>query len=207
MGNPIHVLLVEDSEREAIALVCHLREGGFEPEWKRVETETNYRTQLAARPDIVFARGNLSKFSALRALALLQETKFDVPFIVISGPGAEDISAECLKSGATDCILNTNLFRAGPVARRALEEAGKRAALSKLEKEAGRFKQAESLIRTTGGTVNDFNNLLTVIQGHVSLLLANGARDPVARESLRQISAAAERATRLTAQFSAIKRK
>ncbi|MBA3703541.1 MAG: two-component system response regulator, partial [Rubrobacteraceae bacterium] len=38
MGAPLRVLLVEDSEDDALLLVRMLRRGGFDPTWERVDT-------------------------------------------------------------------------------------------------------------------------------------------------------------------------
>ncbi len=39
MGAPLKVLMVEDSEDDSELLVHELRRGGFDPAWKRAETE------------------------------------------------------------------------------------------------------------------------------------------------------------------------
>lgn len=187
----LRILIVEDCERDAILLVDALRAAGFTLDWKRVETETDYRTRLATHPDIIFADFDMPKFSMARALTLLQEIKFDIPFIIVSGVIDDDTAAQCLKTGATDCVSKNHLARLEHVVHRALREVRERAAFQKL----GSVTQLDERI------INDFNNALTIIQGHASLLLSNHALDRATQESVRQISTAASRATALAAHF------
>ena len=42
MPTPLRVLILEDSPTEAEMMVHHLREAGYKPDWRRVETETDY---------------------------------------------------------------------------------------------------------------------------------------------------------------------
>jgi signal transduction histidine kinase len=69
----------------------------------------------------------LPQFSTPRALALLQESKLDVLFIIVSGTIGEVRAVESMKAGATNCVLNDHLHRVGPVVQRALREANERA--------------------------------------------------------------------------------
>src|SRR5260221_664019 len=46
MPRPLHVLIVEDSQIDAELLALELRNAGFDPDWKRVETEGDYRASL-----------------------------------------------------------------------------------------------------------------------------------------------------------------
>jgi len=57
------------------------------------------------------------------------------------------------------------------------------------------------------GIAHDFNNMLTIIQGHTSKLLTNDALRGEARESLKQVYSAGDRAARLTRQLLLTSRK
>ena len=49
MGIPLRVLLVEDSEDDALLLLRMLRRGGYDPTWERVETAAAMEAALDGR--------------------------------------------------------------------------------------------------------------------------------------------------------------
>jgi two-component system, cell cycle sensor histidine kinase and response regulator CckA len=72
------------------------------------------------------------------------------------------------------------------------------------------FRQAQKLEavgQLAGGVAHDFNNILTVIQGHASLVLETQPVSEVLRDSVRQILDVSERAAALTRQLLAFSRK
>src|SRR5581483_4793559 len=77
----------------------------------------------------------------------------------------------------------------------------------KLEQELRQAQKMEAVGRLAAGVAHDFNNVLTIIQGHASLQLATNDLDRDVAESLKQVSAAAERAANLTRQLLAFSRK
>ena len=52
MGMLLRVLLVEDSEDDALLLVRMLRRGGYDPAWERVETPATMEAALDERVGI-----------------------------------------------------------------------------------------------------------------------------------------------------------
>jgi CheY-like chemotaxis protein len=65
----------------------------------------------------------------------------------------------------------------------------------------------EAVGQLAGGVAHDFNNILTVIHGHASLLLAGDGLTEMAVRSAQQIGQAAERAATLTRQLLAFSRR
>jgi len=45
MAAPLHVWFAEDRAEDAELLLLELRRAGFEPQWKRIETEAPYRPE------------------------------------------------------------------------------------------------------------------------------------------------------------------
>lgn len=65
----------------------------------------------------------------------------------------------------------------------------------------------DSVGQLAAGVAHDFNNILTIIQGHAGLLKSAPDLDPRLMESSRQIAIAAERAANLTRQLLMFSRK
>src|SRR6185312_12659414 len=65
----------------------------------------------------------------------------------------------------------------------------------------------ESIGQLAGGVAHDFNNILTVIQGHASMMRLRSELPEEIRGSVNQILLAAERATNLTRQLLTFSRK
>lgn len=70
-----------------------------------------------------------------------------------------------------------------------------------LEAQLLHAQKMESVGQLAGGVAHDFNNILTIIQGHSSLMLSSATMSQNDRDSAQQISVAAERAANLTRQL------
>jgi signal transduction histidine kinase/CheY-like chemotaxis protein len=120
----LQVLLVEDSEDDALLVARELSRGGYEVAWERVDTAAAMTAALAWRSwDIVIADYAMPRFSGLAALKLLQQSGVDVPFILVSGTIGEDIAVGAMKAGAHDYIMKGNLVRLVPAVQRELRDA------------------------------------------------------------------------------------
>ena len=126
----LHVLLIEDSERDAARLSMELRRGGFAAEITRVETGARLREELlrGATFDVVICDYVLPAFSAPEALQMVRDAGLDLPFIVVSGAIGEEIAVEMMRSGAHDYVLKEKMARLVPAVERELKEASERSA-------------------------------------------------------------------------------
>lgn len=76
-----------------------------------------------------------------------------------------------------------------------------------LEAQLRQAQKMESVGQLAAGVAHDFNNILTIIQGHAGLILSESQGEPFPGESAKQISLAAERAANLTRQLLMFSRK
>jgi PAS domain S-box-containing protein len=140
---PLRVLIVEDSALDAELVVSELRRGGYDVAYTRVETAQAMAEALAgATWDVVVSDHELPGFSGPAALALLQASRLDIPFIVISGRIGEELAVSSLKAGADDFLIKGQLARLIPVIERERREVGERREYQRAE-EALRRSEAQ----------------------------------------------------------------
>src|SRR4051812_21214893 len=101
---PIRVLLVEDSEEDALLIARELRRA-YDPYIERVASSPKMRDALEKYWDVIISDFSMPGFDGLDALRLLQETKLDIPFIIVSGAIGEDIAVHAMKAGANDYVM------------------------------------------------------------------------------------------------------
>jgi PAS domain S-box-containing protein len=77
----------------------------------------------------------------------------------------------------------------------------------KLENQLRQSQKMEAVGQLASGVAHDFNNILTIIQGHISLRLAARNLGREVEDSLKLVAQAAERAAALTRQLLAFSRK
>ncbi|HUN54801.1 MAG TPA: PAS domain S-box protein [Smithella sp.] len=133
------VLFVEDSEDDALLISRELERGGYHPDSERVETASAMKEALGKKQwDIILCDYKMPDFSAPSAIALLKELNIDIPVIIISGAIGEETAVECMRLGARDYIMKTNLSRLCPAIARELTETEVR----------NRRKQAEEALHS-----------------------------------------------------------
>lgn len=176
MAMPLRVLIVEDSEDDALLLVEALREGGFTPSYRRVETEAVYRAALADEYwDVIIADFILPHFSGIAAIRIARESGIDLPVIMVSGKAGEETAVEAMRAGAQDYLLKGHLARLVPAITRELQEVRVRrerqAAEEALRESEARyrrlFEENQDFIRTIS---HDLRAPITIIYGHAELL-------------------------------------
>jgi len=141
----LRVLVVEDRAEDAELTVRELRRAELDCETVRVDTAQAFRRALADfRPDIVLADYTVPGFGGMAALEILKTDAPEIPLIVVTGSLDEETAAECIKAGAADYVLKTNLIRLEPAISGALafsqSQADKHAAESALRMSERRFR-------------------------------------------------------------------
>ncbi len=127
MNTLLRVLIVEDSEDDALLIARELRRGGLELEFQRVDTAATLQATLdTAIWDIVITDHNLPGFGSEAAILQVRQAGYDLPIIIVSGSIGEEVAVAAMKSGAHDYIMKNNLSRLVPAVERELREAKNR---------------------------------------------------------------------------------
>lgn len=143
-SRPLRVLVVEDSEDDALLVVRELRRSGYDVVHERVETRERMAAALDRAPwDVVLSDHSLPSFSDGGGLSLLHERGLDLPFIIVSGAIGEEVAVDAMRAGAHDYVMKGSLSRLVPALERELREAAAR----------GRRREAEAALVRAEGSV------------------------------------------------------
>ncbi len=149
----IRVLLVEDSEDDALLTDMQLRRGGYEPYTERVESLKDMESALEEKQwDLIISDFSLPNFTGPDALKLYKEKGLDIPFIVVSGAIGEETAIGLMHEGAHDYIMKDNLARLVPAVQREIRDSGIRAERRQAAKALG---ESETRYRMLAENVAD----------------------------------------------------
>lgn len=147
MSNALRVLIVEDSENDALLLVRALGRAGYEVTHDRVDTAEAMTAALVRQSwDIVISDHSMPHFSGSEALALLKRTGLDIPFIFVSGTIGEETAVSAMKAGAQDYVMKGNLARLIPAIERELQEAEVRIQRRRAEQQVQLHRQRQAAL-------------------------------------------------------------
>jgi PAS domain S-box-containing protein len=150
---PLRVLMVEDSEDDALFTIRELKKGGYNPVYERVETAAAMKKALEEKTwDIILCDYKMPIFNAPSAIAVLKEANIDIPIIIISGAIGEETAVECMRLGAQDYIMKGHLSRLCPAIARELEDAEVRVQHKRDEET---LRESENKYRLLADHVND----------------------------------------------------
>lgn len=119
----LKILMLEDMEDDVLLIERVLRKSGLSFETKRVDTRQDFVEALHSyHADVILSDHSLPQFNSVEALALCKQQKITVPFILVTGAVSEEFAVTCLKEGADDYVLKSNLARLPSAIRNALKQ-------------------------------------------------------------------------------------
>lgn len=126
MPKQLRVLIVEDSEDDALLTVRELRRA-YDLIYRQVDTPDAMRAALTEETwDVIISDYIMPRFDGLAALRIAREKNADVPFILTSGTVNTATGMEALRSGAADFIEKDQRARLAPVIERELARKASR---------------------------------------------------------------------------------
>jgi len=173
MATPVRLLLVEDSEDDALLIAHQLARHTVPIELVRVETEAQLQSALENGGwDIVISDYQLPGFDGLAALELVRAHSIELPFIIVSATIGEEIAVEAMRSGANDYVMKNKLARLLPAFERELRESAARRARH-AERQAQQAK------------IEHLSRVKEVMSGINALIIRARDRDELFREACR----------------------
>ncbi|WP_052518230.1 hybrid sensor histidine kinase/response regulator [Archangium violaceum] len=172
MPTPLHLLLIEDFEDDALMVLRELRRSGYDVTHKRVETAEALASALDSGPwDAIIADYALPRFDALAAFSLVQQRGLDVPFLIVSGQIGEDTAVAAMRAGVHDFLLKDRLSRLGPAVARELREAALRAERRKMQEQLLLSDRLASLGLLAASVAHEINNPLASLMANLDFVL------------------------------------
>jgi DNA-binding NarL/FixJ family response regulator len=112
MMDPLRVLLLEDSETDAELIKHELHRSGIAAVANRVDSEQAFvKAVREFSPQIVLSDHAVAQFDTPAALIVLRTLSPTTPLIVVTGSLEGGRPVACIRQGAEDVILKTNLHR------------------------------------------------------------------------------------------------
>jgi len=126
MARHLSVLLIEDSEDDAMLIVHELQHGGYEVDFERCDSAAAIKDALARREwDVILSDHAMPRICAPEALHIVRECKVETPFIVVSGWMDERLAQSIKREGACDFVPKNKLERLVPAVERELKSGKK----------------------------------------------------------------------------------
>ena len=140
-----HILLVEDSEDDALLLESVLAPVMPGLEIHRVDCAADMSEALKRPWDLVISDHSMPRFDAFKALQLLKASGHDIPFIIYSGALEHDRGNSAMSVGADDHIDKGNIGRLLPVVERALRHARTARSMREAQQSQNRLENYDAL--------------------------------------------------------------
>lgn len=157
MHSSLRILHLEDSPNDAELVGRFLKKANMGDQIRVVADKDSFEQALRDfDPDVILSDHTLPQFNSISALKIARSHKAHVPFILITGTVSEEFAVECIRNGADDYILKSNLLRLPNAIRQTLSE---KQAVLRLRESEERYRQ---IVETAQEGICIFNTKLEI---------------------------------------------
>ena len=168
----VRLLLVEDSDDDALLLEMTLRKEKLDVEIERVVDEAGLRAALAAgKLDVVVVDWIVPGMSALEVIDIVGAVDPDLPVILVSGVLREEDAVQALRSGARDFVVKSRLSRLAPAIEREAAASARRREERALRERVAVVERLACVGVLARSLVHDLNGGLAVFSSNVEYAL------------------------------------
>ena len=115
--------MLEDLQDDVGLIERALNKQGLSFVSRRVDSREEFAEALTSfKPDVILSDHALPQFNSLEALSIVQQMSLNVPFILVTGTVSEEFAVSCLKQGADDYVLKSNMVRLPSAIQNALKQ-------------------------------------------------------------------------------------
>ena len=170
----LRILILEDVPMDAELVEYELGRARIPFLARRVDSRDAFLRELEDfQPDLILSDYTLPRFDGMTALSLARERVPSIPFLIVTGSVNEETAVGCMKAGATDYLLKSNLARIGPAIEAALER--ERAHAEKVRAESA-LAASESRFRSL---VQNSSDLVTIVAPDGTILYASDSAERI----------------------------
>ena len=149
---------------------------------RRVDNRDGFLRELDEfDPDLILSDYTLPRFDGMTALSLARERAPTIPFLIVTGSVNEETAVGCMKAGATDYLLKSNLARIGPAIQAALERG--RAHAEKIQAESA-LAASERRFRSL---VQNSSDMVTILAPDGTITYASDSAERIVGYSPRHL--------------------
>ncbi len=121
MGKPLKVVVVGDSQNEALRVAADLEQCGYEPLFSLASAAADLGRAVAEGCEAVIAWRATPELPAERTLQVVRESRPRPPVFVYADAYTEDEIVSLMRAGAADCLRKGDLVRLRVAVERELE--------------------------------------------------------------------------------------
>src|SRR5690242_2538430 len=146
----LRILILEDVLMDAELVEYELQRAGIPFVSQLVDDRESFLQSLDDfGPDVILSDYTLPRFDGMAALSLARAKSPTIPFLIVTGSVNEETAVGCMKAGATDYLLKSNLARIGPAIEAALARVQARSEKARAE---FALRQSEANLRAIFNT-------------------------------------------------------